>query len=294
MVNLLSNIVVLIALSAGGALAKLKDRINYPNGLSTPFGPGLSENTESSAQWLNPWGAGWIPEGCKDRFISKGYNASDAQVFNIKYSDCGRAWTFCRHKDAQLSIEDMADSFGRMSVHMRSLVRHPIALPKDSGCSAQAYTNIGDIVMYGNCKALTVWLHETGHQLDARLKPSERFSGTEPWLKALGNDTCVPDSYANTNTIEDFAQVVVVAQHNTLLGYIPKEAYPGCMENRQGLLEDTFGEDYLEYIGRCSNRPKDSKTVSTETTKRERMKLMKRVKAQEENDPDVVGPCSFS
>ena len=161
MINIFCNIVALVAISAVGVLGELKNKTDYPNGLSGPFNPGFSENTEAPLQWLNPWGAGWIPKGCKDRFIAKEYDANDAQVFNIKYSDCSRAWTFCRHKDAQLSIEDMADSFGRMSVHMRSLVRHPIALPSSGGCSAQAYTDIGDIVMYGNCKAVTVWLHET-------------------------------------------------------------------------------------------------------------------------------------
>ncbi|KAF3201333.1 hypothetical protein TWF679_011393 [Orbilia oligospora] len=293
MINLFSNIVAVVAVSAVGVLADLKNKTAYPDGLSGPFTPGFNNYTEAPLEWFTPWGAGWIPKGCKDRFIGKGYDADDVEVFNIKYTDCDQAWTFCRHKDAQLSLEDMADSFGRMSVHMRSLVRHPIALPASSGCSALAYTDIGDIVMFGNCKGLTVWLHETGHQLDARLKPSNRFSGTTPWLEALERDTCVPDSYANTNTVEDFAQVVVVAQHETLLGYKPEEAFPGCLDQRQGLLEHTFQSDYLEYVGRCSNRPRDSEIVSTKTTKREKMKKMKRDKAQEGNDPNVVGPCSF-
>ncbi|KAK6498799.1 hypothetical protein TWF481_011372 [Arthrobotrys musiformis] len=293
MVNILSGFAAVAAISVIGVRADLKNRTDYPDGLSGPFGPGYSENTEAHIQWFSQWGDGWIPQGCKDRFLGKGYNATDAQVFNVKYADCGRAWTFCRHKDAQLSIEDMADSFGRMSVHMRSLVRHPIALPSSSGCSALAYTNIGDIVMIGNCKGITVWVHETGHQLDARLNPSKRFSGTDPWLEALELDTCVPDSYANTNTVEDFAQVVVVAQFNTLLGSIPEEAFPGCLDHRHSLLEDTFRSDYLEYIGHCNNRPADSEIVLMETTTRE-MKMIRRAKVQEDNDPSVVGPCTFS
>ncbi|KAK6523737.1 hypothetical protein TWF281_001709 [Arthrobotrys megalospora] len=292
MVNFFSNLVILAAVSATGVLGDLKSKIDYPNGLSGPFDPGFSQRTKAPLQWIDPWGAGWIPQGCKDRFLAKGYAATDAQVFNIKYSDCDRAWTFCRHKSAQLTIEQMADSFGRMSVHMRSLVRHPIALPA-GGCSAQAFTEVGDIVMYGACKAVTVWVHETGHQLDARLKPAQRFSGTTPWIQALGFDSCVPDSYANSNTVEDFAQVVVVAQFNTLLGYKPKEAFPGCLDHRHGLLEHTFRYNYLEYIGSCRDRPADSKIVSMKATKRDIMRMMKRAKATEGTDPKVIGPCSF-
>ncbi|KAK6352468.1 hypothetical protein TWF730_009293 [Orbilia blumenaviensis] len=292
MVKLLNRLIVLVAASATGVLASLKSKIDYPDGLSGPFNPGFSQNTNASLEWIDPWGDGWIPQGCKDRFLAKGYDAKDARVFNVKYTDCDQAWTFCRHKDAQLSIDDMADSFGRMSVHMRSLVRHPIALPAKS-CSAQAYTGIGDIVLYGACKSVTVWLHETGHQLDARLEPSKRFSGTLAWLVALGRDSCVPDSYANTNTVEDFAQVVVVAQYNTLLGYKPKETFPGCLDNRHGLLEHTFRYDYLEYFGSCSNRPADSKIVSMKATKRDMMRMMKRAKDTEGSDPNIVGPCDF-
>ncbi|KAF3932656.1 hypothetical protein ABW19_dt0201483 [Dactylella cylindrospora] len=281
--------ILFAALSVSGAFAQLKTLLDYPDGLSGPFNPGFLERTAAPLERIERWGEGWIPQGCKDRFLSKNLLASDAEVFNVKYSDCDRAWTFCRHNTAELSIEQMADSFGRMPVHMRSLVRHAIALPQN-GCSAQAFTDRGDIVMFGPCTGVTVWLHETGHQLDSRLKPAERFSGTQEWLEALGADTCVPDSYANTNTVEDFAQVTVVSQYNTLLGFKPTEKYPGCLDHRHGLLEHNFRALYLEYGGSCSSRPADSEIVSTATTKREVMRLMRRAN---ETDPASIGPCFF-
>ncbi|EWC47391.1 hypothetical protein DRE_00359 [Drechslerella stenobrocha 248] len=291
MVRFLNGLVA-IGFLAAGSLAQLKDRINYPSGLGPSFDPGLNERTEDHIAELDPWGRGWIPQGCKDRFISKGYQASDAEVFNVKYDDCDRAWTFCRHKDSQLSIGQMVNKFGRLPIHMRSLVRHPIALPQ-ADCSAEAYTGLGDIVMYGPCTALTVWIHEVGHQLDSRLNPVNRFSASNDWLQALAADSCVPDSYANFNAIEDFAQVAVVSQFNTILGYKPDGQFPGCFDHQHGLLEHNFRANYLEKGGSCDNRPADSPPVSMNPTKRDVMAVIKWDNDTELDDPSVIR-CNFS
>ncbi|KAF3932965.1 hypothetical protein ABW20_dc0102708 [Dactylellina cionopaga] len=281
---------VLLAILATGALAALKDKLDYPQGLAGPFDSEFLQRTDSPLQVIDFWGPGWIPQGCKDRFLAKGLEPTDAEVYNIQYSDCDRRWTFCRHKNAQLSIEKMADSFGRMPVHMRSLIRHPIALPQES-CSAAAFTGVGDIVMFGDCTAVSVWLHETGHQLDSRLNPATRFSASSEWLQALSEDTCAPDDYANSSTIEDFAQVTVIAQFNTLAGFKPTEAFPGCLDHRHGLLEHDFRADYLEYGGTCGNRPADSEVVPMTLTKKDTMMMMSR--EVDTADLGVVGPCYF-
>ncbi|KAF3920121.1 hypothetical protein AA313_de0202373 [Arthrobotrys entomopaga] len=287
-----TTLLLLLAGMIMGVLADLKTNIDYTNGLSVPFDPQFMDLTSSPLESIDAWGDGWIPQGCKDRFLARGLSPKDAKVYNIKYTDCDRAWTFCRHKDAQLSIEQMADFFGRMPVHMRSLVRHPIALPQD-GCAAQAFIDVGDIVMYGGCAALSVWVHETGHQLDTQLKPLKPLSGTKEWKQNLSYDSCVPDSYANMNVVEDFAQIVVVAQFNTLAGYKPQENYPGCMDHRHGYLEQRYRALFMEPGGTCGSRPADSKIVSMTATKRAMMKMMKRANETEAADPAVIGPCVF-
>ncbi|EPS39967.1 hypothetical protein H072_6417 [Dactylellina haptotyla CBS 200.50] len=284
---------VLLAFSTAKVFAGLKDKLDYPDGLSGLFDIGFANLTDSPLDTMDQWGDGWIPQGCKDRFLASGYSAKDAQVFNVKYLDCDRAWTFCRHNKAELSIDDMAMYFGKMPVHMRSLVRHPIALPQPEGCSAQAFTDIGDIVMYGPCNASSVWVHETGHQLDSRLNSATRFSATPEWTDALGYDSCVPDNYANTNVLEDFAQVVVIAAFNTLAGYKPPEAFKGCLDHRQGLLEENFRGTHFSYWGTCDNRPDDSPIVSKASTKRDIRRTMNRANLTDDSNPAVVGPCFF-
>lgn len=55
-----------------------------------------------------------------------GYQAYDMEVFNVKYTDCGDVWIMCRHKDTQITREDMIDTFGRMPVQARQYVRHVV------------------------------------------------------------------------------------------------------------------------------------------------------------------------
>lgn len=69
------------------------------------------------------WGAGWIPQSCKDIATGHGLNPNDFTIFNVHYDDCHEGWTFCRHKNAGASEIDMIDIFGRVPVRMRSFVR---------------------------------------------------------------------------------------------------------------------------------------------------------------------------
>ena len=69
------------------------------------------------------WGAGWIPQACKDFAVGHKLNPSDFTIFNVHYDDCSEPWIMCRHKDTHASEIDMIDIFGRMPVHTRSYVR---------------------------------------------------------------------------------------------------------------------------------------------------------------------------
>lgn len=85
-------------------------------GLDRPtlFSDGLSPHVDSSF-WVNlkptpsiqeQWEHGMIPERCLEEVenAKPKLNASDVEVFNVTYTDCGiGAWVFCRHKDAQMS-----------------------------------------------------------------------------------------------------------------------------------------------------------------------------------------------
>jgi hypothetical protein len=116
----------------------------------------------------------------------------------------------CRHKNAQLSKDTVIDYFGRLPVRMRDYVQHLVVLP-DAAPHAVSYADT--LVFWGNC-AFTVFLHETGHNLDVHAFGAEytsRFSASQLWLDEFAKDSAVVDSYAQTNQVENLAQGVVVA-----------------------------------------------------------------------------------
>lgn len=71
---------------------------------------GLSAVLGSTESTNDNWEAGWIFESCKTEAEQRGLSASDMEVFNVHYSDCGEPWIMCRHKDVTSPTkEEMID-----------------------------------------------------------------------------------------------------------------------------------------------------------------------------------------
>ncbi|RVD80389.1 uncharacterized protein DFL_008286 [Arthrobotrys flagrans] len=172
----------------------------------------------------------------------------------------------------------MASLFGRIPLHMQALMRHPISAPEDS-CSALAYTDRGDIVFKGNCTTPSVWIHETGHQMDAMLKLNDAESGSQAWKTALSEGSCVLDSYVNDNAVEDFAQVTALALFKVIGGFIPKPSDPGCFNHQLNKILDKYKDKYLTYGRVCEGKAPPSKFVKKDAQDRV---------ALEEEDRDKV------
>ncbi|KAK6333836.1 hypothetical protein TWF730_004019 [Orbilia blumenaviensis] len=273
---------LLILLGIAGVQADLKNKLAYPNGLHEKVDAGILEHTNPEQHNIKKWNNDLIPSGCKVRFTELGIDPKDTEVYNITYAHgCLQSWIFCRAKNSPVDIKTMASLFGRLPLHMRALVRHPISVPDDS-CSALAYTDRGDILFKGNCKTPSVWIHETGHQMDAMLKPSDAESGSQAWKTALSKDSCVPDSYANVNAIEDFAQVTVIALFKVIRGFIPKPSDPGCFNNQLNRILDKYRAKYLIYGGICEGKVPPSRFVKKDAQDR---------LALEEEDRNKVVAC---
>jgi hypothetical protein len=80
----------------------------YPDGLGGLVDPGFLRYLKPTPSYADQWGHGWIPKDCFDMVEGetvdkKKLSASDVQVFNVKYTDCGPTWTFCRHHKADIS-----------------------------------------------------------------------------------------------------------------------------------------------------------------------------------------------
>ncbi|KAG6816664.1 hypothetical protein H0H87_004024 [Tephrocybe sp. NHM501043] len=135
------------------------------------------------------------------------------QAVNVTYDDCGDAWTVCRCPSANMTLNTAVERLGRIPVGLRRYVGTVLVSPD---VETHAYTlTSGDIHMFGDTE-VNSWVHEivssgllkAAHAYDwASGKP---FSETPEWYQAIGNDTCVPDTYSATSAGEDFAQVIVM------------------------------------------------------------------------------------
>ncbi|KAF3929670.1 hypothetical protein AA313_de0202253 [Arthrobotrys entomopaga] len=285
----IANTLIAVLAAAGSTYAQLPEPyVDYPDGLSPVFDQGFFAGTASPSVSIHQWPSGTAPQSCVNELAWNNCISGRAVVYNVTYADCPTPWVFCRCDNADLSITQMADFFGRMPVHLRSVVRHPMAVHQD-GCSAYATigTYDGDIVMQGNCNTQSVWLHETGHQLDARGNgPNTYFSSTSAWTDALFADTCGADDYGNSDILEEFAQMTVISQSDVLFGVVPQQAYPGCLDNQLAALEGAFKVSRLTYGGTCVDRVPDSPTVTA---------VWKRgVSRRGALDVERVGPCKFN
>ncbi|KAH7263755.1 hypothetical protein BKA59DRAFT_449949 [Fusarium tricinctum] len=177
--------------------------------------PILFKYLKSTPHNRDQWGWGWLPARCKAIADQQGLNAYDIDVYNVHYNDCNQAWVMCRHHLSPLSIDTMAENFGRIPVRMRNFVRVQFALPqKDSSFGGATFSDLGDILWYGDVsKTLRFWIHEAGHAIDRNINPgsNDDYSRSSAWLNEYNKDGFICDDYAKNNAAENFAQEVIVA-----------------------------------------------------------------------------------
>ncbi|KAK3935746.1 hypothetical protein QBC46DRAFT_358000 [Diplogelasinospora grovesii] len=170
-----------------------------------------------SSTW-DYWGAGWIPQACRDFATGHGLSPYDFTVFNVHYDDCSEPWIMCRHKDSHASEIDMIGIFGRMPVHMRSYVRQFMATPGLNDGIAGLWMYPGDI-MVEDRPLVRLLAHEMSHGLDymALTQYGQPFSGTDIWRNNYAQDSAVPSDYSRTNFVEDFAEVGIIGVYDKVV-----------------------------------------------------------------------------
>lgn len=177
----------------------------------------------------------------------------------------------------------MIDLFGRVPVKARQWVRYLIYLPDRKLLSISfgvlhgeltpvanmtwAYNSGGNIAMFGRVDGdLTVFIHETGHSLDfLGAYPDKPLSNSTKWLAQYSKDSHVPDSYAQTNQLEDVAQNTVVANYdlNVPGGFRAIEGnWSGISHQFHTIeVEQKKASGLLEPGGVCGKRLENSQTV---------------------------------
>ena len=232
---------------------------------------GLEAHLPVAKYTWDHWVSDRLPEACRtiaEGSPATGHSAKDVHAFSIKYDDCPEKWHFCRHEKSPISAEKMIKIFGSMPVHMRQWVRHMVSLPADGG--AHAY-NAGDNIMLAGNVGTTVFVHETGHSLDAHAfyDGKQRMSSSQKWLDAYNADTAVPDYYAQTNQVENFAQNTVVALFNANVPGGVGTVQPGWRQiSHQFHLIDDLIPGTIKPGGVCTHRFKNSPAVPKTGPKR--------------------------
>ncbi|KAG6854180.1 hypothetical protein C0991_009832 [Blastosporella zonata] len=119
------------------------------------------------------------------------------QAVNVTYDDCSDAWTMCRCPTANMTLETAVERLGSVPVGLRRYVATVLVSPD---VETHAYTlTSGDIHMFGDTEVNT-WVHEAAHAFD--WATGSPLSETTEWAQAIGNDTCVPDTYSTTDVAE--------------------------------------------------------------------------------------------
>ncbi|KAJ6458637.1 hypothetical protein C8R47DRAFT_146495 [Mycena vitilis] len=152
---------------------------------------------------------------------------------NVSYADCGGAWTLCRCASANITLDASIDFLAHVPIGLRRYVGTVMVMP-DTSAHAYTFPTSGEIHFFGVCSQRT-WIHESTHAADGALGIA---NGTlSLWAQAVGNDTCVPDTYARSNVVEDLAQMSVVEVYRLLNNTLPPGLSADCMSHQLSYLQ---------------------------------------------------------
>ncbi|KAG6834429.1 hypothetical protein H0H93_009669, partial [Arthromyces matolae] len=192
-----------------------------------------------------------VPGNCQD-FTSECPTAF--QTYNVTYDDCGDTWTICRCTAANMTLDTAVERLGQVPVGLRRYVG-TILLSPDLETHAYTLTS-GDIHMFGDTQVDT-WVHEAAHAYD--WATGSPLSGSPDWTEAIGNDTCVPDTYSQTSVGEDFAQMTVMKIFSMVYGNsLPTGWTMDCMSHQMQYMSSLplFNQDTL-FGNTCAIVPSD-------------------------------------
>ncbi|KAL6237117.1 hypothetical protein BDW75DRAFT_238578 [Aspergillus navahoensis] len=205
------------------------------------------------------WASGYIPKDCQDLGSDEGYDASEFEVYEVTYDDCGDPWLFCRHKDVKIDIATAAETFSKLPVKIRDWVRQILLLPG----ADSAFAINGNVAFFGATgRNIDVMVHESAHGLDGFAAFGESFSSSDGFLAAYDADTHVPDNYARSSQAENVAQNTVVAVYNkNVPGGFPgvQEQYTAIL-NQYSYIQKKAGVALLPG-GTCDRHLENSETV---------------------------------
>ncbi|KAI5867483.1 hypothetical protein GGS23DRAFT_179519 [Durotheca rogersii] len=179
---------------------------------------GLREHLPLTSSTFKVWDNGMIPQDCKHHVESYGYRATDFEVVEVTYADCEKPWIMCRLKGSKTDNTRMAETFGRMPIGMRELVKHVMIMEFDKMKPAAAYSVADIIAISDEFYMHHIFTHELSHSLDSHIEVpgvtppnSGGFSSTKAWKDMFDEDTAAISEYGRSGWPENLADSGVVA-----------------------------------------------------------------------------------
>ncbi|PRP83088.1 alpha-L-fucosidase [Planoprotostelium fungivorum] len=153
----------------------------FPANLSSCAGSDACDPNNTSPYWTN-----------------EGVPVNSTWMINF---DDGTWIELCICQGYVMDQNAMARALSYVPPSVRSSVNRVTQKPTGNGA-----VTIGNSAIYKGQYLAEVFVHESAHSFDY----SNGISGQNVWQNAIGNDTCVPDPYARTNEVEDWAQTSVL------------------------------------------------------------------------------------
>jgi len=246
------------------------------------------------------WDPDWLPSACVFEANELGFNVTDFQAAEVWYDDCAASWTFCRHKEAVQSWDELLEVsrlhlsnkaqtdtlqlLSRIPVGLRQYISNFILLPPYTNSLStkppmlSAYTRASTIVSSHTHLNLGVLLHEIAHILDTHcptlqarvirsgLPPGKTpFSSTPIWQRIVTKDAALPTPYARVSWQESFADAVrwgvsYMVKGEGRFGRYSPTGWRGCLGQMRAI------ERWLERVVwprglRCWGRVEGSKGI---------------------------------
>jgi hypothetical protein len=162
-----------------------------------------------------------------DRNLCNCNGALPQDVLTVTYEgSISHSLALCMCHNAVTGASYMIDTMGKVPAPIR---RYNKAMVSSTAGTCGGAGSSGDVSYYCSSNMhVSVFIHESAHSMD------RGKSGSSKWRDAVARDACVPDTYANSNYADNFAQVVVLWVH--LVGKGRDKDFGGnqfaCMRNQ--------------------------------------------------------------
>jgi hypothetical protein len=123
--------------------------------------------------------------------------------------------------------------------------------------------NSGDNIQMNGKMGLAVYIHEAAHSLDTQVRPDlDRVSVNQIWVDAFNADSAVPDAYAQSSQLENFAQMTIAALYHLVVpgGIEAIQPNASAFANQLNLLL-SLAWDHLTPSGQFTGRLENSEPV---------------------------------